>query len=229
MATLKKKTFKKLVNANDNLDYPSSFDGDHLNDSVEKILKNIGAVLSGSRYFANRYKEEVVVQKLEGEEVEKPSIFVDKLLNNVKDSDWDYVIQDSPETRQLLSDHGFYINAPPTEYLDDNTTGLLSHPNYLDPTSFSSVWDVSDGQEQSDELFNGISSGKVDIILKKDLDLYVAMMENLSVEFYARCVWKRSITYERNNLGEFMTDDEVRSQIRIIINDLYKMVKVNYD
>lgn len=163
------------------------------------VIENIGATLSGSRSFAGRYHEQVVIDKLSHDTSfpfdPNPHPHIKSLLDKSMTADWDFVVQHSAEVETILKEAGYGIYSAPPEYMDVNTVKM-------------SRADFSDD--------NG-NTVKVDIIMKRDLDKYMQLMNSMSVLSYAVYIWKHSPLYDGNLM-------QARNHVQSLVNTMYDVM-----
>lgn len=176
-----------------------------LPEHYKQFMNATGGKLSGSRGIAMRYVEDCIVEKLSTDDTyisKSVSHNLTWLLRECVNSDWDIVVQESDETIAAYNKYFCQNNLSQVDpmYADSNTTRIGT------------------------DIFvsNGIKH-KVDIIFKKDLNKYLKMFDQITPEFYANHLWKKSSLY---NLYE---DIDIRPYVRAQFDMLYNMLETNYD
>ena len=173
-----------------------------LGTDINELLDNIGAKFTGSRWMAKKYEEEQFVKKIGGTNIRGP--YADKLveaLTEGRDSDWDFAVQDTPETRARLSQAGFVIYGfEENPYGDDLSTAVACKELHYTDWSKKSL---------------NIGNHSIQVILKRDIRVFDRVWDDMNVEFYARLIWKGSELYQR------LTESDKKQTIGMLMNTLY--------
>lgn len=182
------------------------FDLEQFPNDVKKVIAATGAKLTGSREMLSRASERELLKKLAGKETTNPATKA-FLKDSLKNSDWDFALADTPENRMQLSKlNGQFLNYSEA-YGDLLSTCVFKTRVYRQKFT------------KSDYLFEGraytTEEVDIDFILKRDMDLFDSVWDNIDIDYYTNFIWKRSPLYKGMSFGN------TKVAIAMIMNTLY--------
>lgn len=200
------------------------YEDNQLPKNIEDKLTALGAMKTGSRAMLDRYFMDKPMAILTGEQVVSDDpfdlasvglasehsstfFFSDELTTIDNKTDWDYAIQYSEENiRRVMEafDHRGNYGSFITDYADVNSVGCFSTKLW----SKSSIWDKP-------------KEYHIQIIFKKDMDMYKAIWNSIDLEYYASFLWKKSKHYKAWNVDHVSAREFIKNHF----NAMYRTYK----
>lgn len=182
------------------------FDLEQFPENIKQVIKATGSKLTGSREMLRRAASREMIKKLAGEETTSPAT-VKFLRDSLNRSDWDFALADTPENRMFLGQ----LNGQFFEY-------SKSYGDSLSTCVFKTRV-TKQVRESSEYLFERrtykTEQVEIDFILKRDMDLFDSVWDEMDIDYYASFIWKRSPMYKG------LSHSQTKIAIAMIMNTLY--------
>lgn len=182
------------------------FDLEQFPENVKQIITATGSKLTGSREMLRRAAEREMMKKLAGEQTTNPAT-VKFLRDSLNRSDWDFALADTPENRMLLQQLNGQFFEYSKSYGDSLSTCVFkTHitKQVLNPSDY-----LFERKAYKTERV------EIDFILKRDMDLFDSVWDEMDIDYYASFIWKRSPMYKD------MSHSDTKTAIAMIMNTLY--------